>query len=350
MLIIGCDFHSRFQQVAMVDTETGELIERRLEHGKGEAKKFYAELHPPVRVGMEATGYAQWFERMLAGLGHELWVGDAAEIRAAMVRKQKTDSRDALHILDLLLANRFPRIWIPSPAERDLRQLLRHRHKMVCLRTSLRNQLHALAMGQGVYRKRKLWTAGGRTELDALGLDPWASRRRRELLAILDQLDPSLAELDRAVGKEAEQRPAARSLMEQPGVGPVTALMFVLTIGPVERFRTSKQVVSYLGLNPRESSSGGRQRLGSISKQGNSLARFLLVEAAQTASRNDEELRRDYPRLKFRRGTAVAKVAIARKLAVRLYWKLRKHSSTVPPARMQGSSEHPVVDESLSSN
>jgi transposase len=138
--------------------------------------------------------------------------------------------------------------------------------------------------------------------------------------------------------------------MEQPGVGPVTALMFVLTIGPVERFRRSKQVVSYLGLNPRESSSGGRQRLGAISKQGNSMARFLLVEAAQTASLYDEELRRDYQRLKFRRGTAVAKVAIARKLAVRLYWKLRKHSSLVPPARMQGSPEHPLVGASLSRN
>jgi len=349
MLIIGVDFHSRFQQIAMVDTESGELVERRLEHSNGEAEKFYSGLQKPVRVGMEATGYAQWFERMLARLGDELWIGDAAEIRAAMVRKQKTDARDALHILDLLLANRFPRIWIPSPEERDLRQLLRHRHKMVCLRTSVRNQLHALAMGQGVYRKRKLWTTGGRTELEALRLDPWASRRRRELLAILDQLDPSLAELDRAVAKEAEQRPAARCLMEQPGVGPITALMFVLTIGPVERFRTSKQVVSYLGLNPRESSSGGRQRLGAISKQGNSMARYLLVEASQTAARYDEELRRDYQRLKFRRGTAVAKVAIARKLAVRLYWKLRKHSSPVPPARMQDSSEHPLVGASLSS-
>jgi transposase len=303
-----------------------------------------------VRVGMEATGYGQWFEQMLARLGHELWVGDAAEIRAAMVRKQKTDSRDALHILDLMLQNRFPQIWIPSPAERDLRQLLRHRHKMVGLRTSVRNQLQALAMGQGVYRKRKLWGAGGRTELEALALDPWASRRRQELLDLLDRLNPSLAELDRAVAQEAEQRPAARCLMEQPGVGPVTALMLVLTIGPVERFRTSKQVVSYLGLNPRESSSGGRQRLGSISKQGNSMARFLLVEAAQTAARYDEELRRNYQRLKFRRGTAVAKVAIARKLAVRLYWKLRKHSSPAPPARMQGSSEHPVVGASLARN
>ena len=183
----------------MVDMETGELVERRLDHRDGEVEKFYAGLQKPVRVGMEATGYAQWFERMLAKLGHELWIGDAAEIRAAMVRKQKTDARDALHILDLLLANRFPRIWIPSPAERDLRQPLRHRHKMVCLRTSVRNQLHALAMGQGVYRRRKLWGAGGRTELEALGLDPWASRRRQELLELLDRLDPSLAELVRAV-------------------------------------------------------------------------------------------------------------------------------------------------------
>jgi transposase len=142
---------------------------------------------------------------------------------------------------------------------------------------------------------------------------------------------------------------AARVLMEQPGVGRVTALMFVLTIGPVERFRRSKQVVSYLGLNPRESSSGGRQRLGAISKQGNSMARYLLVEAAQTAASYDEELRRDYQRLKFRRGTAVAKVAIARKLAVRLYWKLRKQNSAVPPARMQGSPEDLLVGESLSS-
>lgn len=192
-------------------------------------------------------------------------------------------------------------------------------------------------MSQGLYRKKKLWATQGREEFQRVALDPWAERRRQELLQLLDGLDPSLAELDRAVAKEAEKNPAALCLMEQPGVGPVTALMFVLTVGPVERFQTSKQVVSYLGLNPRESSSGGRQRLGSISKQGNSMTRFLLVEAAQTAVRYDEELRRDYQRLKFRRGSAVAKVAVARKLAVRLYWKLRKRLSAAPPARMQGS-------------
>jgi transposase len=148
MLIVGCDFHSRFQQIAMLDPTTGEVIERRLEHENGEAQKFYATLPSPARVGMEATCDAPWFERVLQEHHHELWIGDAAEIRAAMVRKQKTDSRDALHILDLLATNRFPRIWVPSPAERDLRQMLRHRHKLVRFRTSVMNQLHALAMGQ----------------------------------------------------------------------------------------------------------------------------------------------------------------------------------------------------------
>jgi transposase len=349
MLIVGCDFHSRFQQIAMLDPQTGEVIERRLEHENGEARKFYAGLPTPARVGMEATGYAQWFERMLAEQGHQLWVGDAAAIRAAMVRKQKTDSHDACHILDLLLRDKFPRIWIPSSDERDVRQLLRHRFKLVCLETSVKNQLHAMAMGHGICRKKKLWTPVGRKELQGLSLGPWASRRRQELLDMLDRLEPATTELDRAVIQEAEKRPAALRLMTQPGVGPVTALAFVLTIGPVERFENSKKLVSYVGLNPSENSSGGKQRLSGISKQGNSMLRYLLVEAAQTASQYDPELRRDYQRLKFRRGSGVAKVAIARKLAVRLYWKLREQPSRVPPAPMQGSPETPVVVERLSS-
>ncbi|HEX2715376.1 MAG TPA: IS110 family transposase [Candidatus Acidoferrales bacterium] len=350
MLIIGCDYHPRFQRIAMLDPQTGEIIKRRLEHGNGEARKFYAALPGPARVGMEATFNAQWFERMLSAYHHELWVGDPAEISASMVRKQKTDSRDAYHILDLLLTDRFPRIWIPSPAERDLRQMLRHRRKLVGYRTSVMNQLHALAMGQGLCRRKKLWTTVGRQELEGLALDPWASRRRHDLLQLLDQLDPWIDELDRAVIKEAKSRSEAVHLMnQQVGVGPVTALAFVLTIGPVERFRKSKQVVSYLGLNPSEESSGGKQRLGAISKQGNTMMRYLLVEAAQTASKFDPELRRDYLRLKFRRGiSGVAKVAIARKLAVRLYWKLREAAQPVPPARMQGSPTAPMVDESPS--
>jgi len=110
MKIVGCDLHTRYQQIAMLDAETGEWVERRLEHESGEARAFYAGLAAPVRVGIEATGHTRWFERMLGELGHELWIGDAAQIRASMVRKQKTDARDAAHLLELLRSDRFPRI------------------------------------------------------------------------------------------------------------------------------------------------------------------------------------------------------------------------------------------------
>jgi transposase len=172
--------------------------------------------------------------------------------------------------------------------------MLRHRHKLVGFRTPARNQFHALAMRQGLCRKQKLWTIAGRKELEALNLDPWASRRRQELLQLLDQLDPWIKDLDRAVIQGAERHPGAVQLMKRPGVGPVTALAFVLTIGPINRFPRSKQVVSYLGLNPSEESSGGKQRLGAISKQGNTMAHLwprLDVPVAFTATRTGPRLR-----------------------------------------------------------
>jgi len=348
MFIIGCDLHTRYQQIAILDTVTGEVVTRRLEHENGEARAFYASLAKPALVGIEATGCTQWFERMLAELGHELWVGDPAEIRARAVRRQKTDTRDAEHMLDLLATNRFPRIWIPSLQERDARQLLKHRDKLVRMRTSVKNQLHYLAMSQGLCRKQKLWTERGRRELEGLPLGTWASRRRQELLELLDRLQPRIEELDEAVKGEAEARPEVLRLMRQKGVGPVVGLAFVLTLGPVERFPRSKQVVSYLGLNPREASSGGHQRLGSISKQGNEMLRWLLVEAGQSASQADPELRRKYQRLKLRRGAKVAKVALARILVVRLYWALREASPQRSPVRMPGSPARTLVDASPS--
>jgi transposase len=282
---------------------------------------------------------------MLGELGHELWIGDAAAIRASVVRKQKTDARDAAHLLDLLLSHRFPRIWRPSLEERDLRQLVWHRQKLVWMRNAVGNQLHALAMGEGVCRKKKLFTKKGRTELESLALGPWASYRRQELLRMLDELEHSLQQLDGAVQQQAEQNAEAVRLMTHPGVGPVTSLAFVLTLGPVARFPRSKQVVSYLGLNPREHSSGGRQRLGSISKQGNPMMRSLLVEAGHTAARLDTELRQDYQRLKLRRGSGVAKVAVARKLAVRMYWMLRSPANYAQLVRMQGSPRGTLVGQ-----
>ena len=310
MMIIGVDYHPSFQQIAFMDQETGECGERRLNHSDGEAEKFYRELKQrgvSVRVGMEATGYSRWFERLLAELGIEVWIGDAAEIKSQRVRKQKTDRQDAQLLLKLLLENRFPRIWVPSPENRDLRQLLWHRHRLVQMRTRIMNQLQAVAMNEGYRWKKKLFSEQGRAQLEKLSLAPWASRRRKELLELLDQLDPKIAELTAAVEQEANKRPEVLRLMTHPGVGPLTALAFVLIIGTPERFPCGKQIGSYMGLIPSEDSSAGRQRLGHISKQGNALLRFLLVEAAQAAARCDADWRRRYMHLMMRREKTLPK-------------------------------------------
>ena len=343
MKIIACDYHPSFQQIALLDQNSGELSGRRLAH-PAEAEAFYRGLQGPVRVGMEAVGNTLWFERLLAELGHELWVGDAARIRALAVRQQKTDARDAAHMLQLMLQDRFPRIWVPSPAERDLRQLLLHRHKLVQMRTQVKNQLQHLALNQGVQRQQRLWSRAGIELLEQLNLPPWTAGRRQDLLKLWRELEQAVAELDRAVEAEAEARPECQQLMRQPGVGPVVALAIVLTLGPVERFERGKQVASYFGLIPREYSSGGRQRLGSISKQGNPFVRALLVQAAHVAVRHDSELRRQYLRLAQRKNRAVATVAIARKLAVRLYWILRGGQGPVEVGSMSGSPSHSLAE------
>ena len=208
MIIIGVDYHPEFQQIASVDTDTGEFQEKRLAH-REEAEKFYRALAgKKVRVGMEASGHARWFERLLAELQFELWIGDAAEIRTKRVRKQKTDRQDAQLILRLLLEDRFPQIWVPSWENRDLRQLLWHRHRMVQARTRIMNQLQAVALNEGLRCKKRLWRERGRQQLESFRLAPWASRRRRDLLELLDRLNPTIAELSQAIEQEVEKCPS----------------------------------------------------------------------------------------------------------------------------------------------
>ena len=222
------------------------------------------------------------------------------------------------------MEDRFPRIWVASWENRDLRQLLWHRHRMVQMRTRIMNQLQAVALNEGLRCKKRLWGDRGRKQLEGFRLAPWASRRRRELLELLDRLNPTIAELSQAVEQAADRCRAAKRLLTHPGVGALTALAFVLIIGNAERFRCGKQIASYIGLVPTEESTGKRQRLGHISKQGNALLRFFLVEAAQVTVRSDAEWRSKYFHLAMRRGRKIAKVAMARRLAVRLYWMWRK--------------------------
>jgi transposase len=348
MKIVGCDFHPRWQQIAVFDTETGEINEHKLVNGDGEAERFYRSLPSPSLVGVEACGNSQWFLDLLERLGHTVWVGDAAEIRASYVRKQKTDRRDAGHILRLLMENRFPRLWVPTAEQRDLRQLLIHRHKLVEIRTRVKNGLLHLAMNRGVTKPSRLCGVRGRADLQRLALDGWCARRREDLLWLLTGLDRQVGELDAAVEQAAFAHHQARLLMTQPGVGPITALAFVLTIGDVNRFAHSGQVASYMGLIPREHSSGGKQRLGAITKQGNRFLRQLLVEAVQTTCRLDDTFRKQYQARCHHKPKGVAKVAAARKLAVRLYWMLKQNVSYPEIARIESSPRVPLKGNSIS--
>jgi len=213
-------------------------------------------------------------------------------------------------------------------------------------RTQVKNQLQAMARAHGVQKKWKLWTEAGRAQLEQIELLPYAAERRQHLLQTLDQLQVEIEGLNQRVEAEARQRPQAVKLMTHPGVGPVTALALVLTLAPAERFHSPKQVASYFGLIPSEHSSGGRQQLRRITKQGSSFLRFLLVEVGQSAARYDSELGRFYRRLSARKHRALAKVAVARKLAMRLCLMLREDWTYAQLVRavVQASPSHSVVE------
>jgi transposase len=198
MMIIGVAYHPSFQTIAFFMEETGECGEQELNHSDGQAEKLYRDLKQrgiSVRVGLEATGYSRWFERLLAELGSQLWIGDPAEIKAKRVKKHKFDREDAQLILRLMRENNFPQIWVPDPENQDLRQLLWHRHRLVRMRTRIMNQLHALAMNESYRWKKKLFSEQGRAQLEKLALAPWASRRQQQLLELLDRINPTIAEL-----------------------------------------------------------------------------------------------------------------------------------------------------------
>jgi transposase len=322
MRIIGCDLHASQQTIAMLDGESGEVIERTLKHD-GTIREFYAGLPRPVVVGIEATGSMGWFLRLMAELEITCHVGDPATIRRAETRRQKHDRRDAALLLELLTQDRFPAIWMPSTELGDLRALLLHRHQWVRLRTRVMNALQGMALAHGIRRRAGLWSREGQATIASLPLPPHAAYRRTQLQALYVHLTQEIDELDQRVRAHAQERPQAVRLMTHPGVGPVTALATEVFLGDPARFADGKAVTSYVGLIPSEYSSGDRQRLGKITKQGNPLLRLLWCEATIHAVQRDPALRRFYRRKLQQKGFGKARVAAARKLGIRLWIFLR---------------------------
>ena len=322
MRIIGCDLHARQQTLAMLDTQTGEVVNRTLMHEGNQVREFYAQLPHPVLVGIEAIGPMKWFLNLLEELRIECQVGDAAQVRAAEPRK-KNDRRDAELILKLLVQNRFPKIWMPNQEQLDLRALLLHRHHWVRLRTQIQNALQAIALANGLRRGPGLWSCDGQAKIASLPLPPHTSYRRSALQTTYRKMAEEIEGLTEQVAEQAKQRCGARLLMTHPGVGPVTALATDVFLGDPQRFADSKALASYVGMIPREYSSGEQQRLGAITKQGSPLLRFLWGEAGAHAARRDPDLQRFYRRKLVQKGLGKARVAVARKLGIRLWIMLR---------------------------
>lgn len=221
------------------------------------------------------------------------------------------------------MENRFPSIWLPSKELLDLRALLLHRHQWVRVRTRIQNALQAIALTNGLRRGPSLWSRAGQCTIASLPLAPHTAYRRSELQAMYVRFEAQIEKLNQRVAEQAGERSGARLLMTHPGVGPVTALATEVFLGDPTRFADGKALASYVGIIPREYSSGGRQRFGGLSKQGNPLLRFLWCEAAAHAVRRDPELQRFYRRKLIQKGLGKVRVAVARKLGIRLWIMLR---------------------------
>jgi len=323
---LGVDFHARTQTVCWCNTADGVTGERTLDHQLDDVRAFYAQFPAPAVIGLESSGYARWFHRLLHQLGHQVRVGDAFAIRQCARRRQKNDRRDAALLLELLLRDEFPAVHIPSPASQDVLLLLRYRHRLVRMRTMLYNGLHAVALNHRLVLGPRLRTARGRQRLMDLPLVGADALQREHSLSLLTTLEARIETLEEELLRRGAQDARVQCLCTHPGVGLLTALAVVHTLEPVSRFDRARRVAAYCGLDPQEHSSGDTVRFGHISKQGNRLLRFLLVEAAHRAVQpeQDEDLRRFYYHLVVKKSAAVAGVAVARKLVLRLYRMLRE--------------------------
>src|ERR1700723_3317576 len=210
MQIIGVDLHTRQQTVAMLNVERGEVIEKALRPGGDSLREFYSTLPRPARVGIEATGSMQWFLALMEELGIDCEVGHPAKIRAAEPRKQKHDRRDAAVVVQLLVENRFPSIWMPSREQRDVRSLILYRHQWVRIRTRVQNALQAIALSHGLRRGSLLRSKMGQQAISSLSLIRYTAERRTALQSLYQQLEQQIFDLNQKVEELAWQPPQAR--------------------------------------------------------------------------------------------------------------------------------------------
>jgi transposase len=326
-LYIGVDIHPHQQTVAWCDKSTGEIRTEDLKHDLEAVRSFYSRLPEPAVIGIEATSKMAWFEKMLFETGHKLLVGNPVLIRKRATSRHKNDRRDAELILDLLMKDEFPFIWRRTQESNEVIDILGLRRSLVQQRTQCYNRLQALAHSIGM-PKGQMKSKWIQSIIKAAEMDEASSIRRRLLFTEIELLNEHIEELRSWLEKKAGSESKVQLLMTQKGVGPLTALVTVHSLGDVSRFqKVGKMAASFSGLDPVERSSAGRIRFGAITKAGSSLLRHHLGQAAMVAVRFDQRLKDFHKRLSKRKPKAVAKTAASRKLLVKLAIMLRDNIS-----------------------
>lgn len=315
---IGLDVHRHYTVYTRMD-ETGRILAQ--DKVANEAlPTIISQAHAPCRVTLEATGNWGYVADLLQPIVDELVLAHPLQVRAIAAAKVKTDKIDATILAQLLRSDLIPRAYLAPPEVRDLRDLLRLRASLVRLRTAIKNKVHAILAKRGLrVPVSDLFGRAGRRWLAEQVLSPVHQYAVQAYLAVIDAMDAEIAWVSREIDRQAEQRQEAHWLTSIPGVGHYTALFLLSEIGDIHRFPDGDHLAAYAGLVPIVRASGGRARLGPITKQGSPWLRWLLVETVHRAVRRPGCLKERYERLRRRKGTAVATVAVARFLATCVY-------------------------------
>ena len=324
MVHVGVDLHKRMSQIAVL-TEEGEIAQRRLANDPAALQAFFGQLPPHTPVAIEASGTWWWLVDLLEGAGHQPVLSNPKQTKAIAAARLKNDRVDAERLALLLRGDLLPTVWIPPAALREARELIRHRVQLVWLRGEVRNRLLAMLARRNLQpASGKSWlTVRGQRELQALPLASIPATIRDDCHTLLPLLDKQIRRLDEDLRQRWGNDPRVQRLLTIPGVGPFIAITLVMELGDVHRFPTAKHVASYIGLTPRVRASADRVRSGHISKEGNHLLRWVLVLAATQAARRPGPLRTWFRAVKQRKGSKIARVALARRLSEIVYhiWK-----------------------------
>ncbi len=317
---VGIDLHKQTSQVAVL-TDAGELTQHRLPNDQATIEAFFRTVPRPARIAIEATGTWWWLVDLLQDLGHDVALSHPKQTRAIAAARLKNDRVDAERLALLLRANLLPTVWIPPRDLRDARELLRHRLTLVRLRTRVKNQLWTLCARRNLQpmTTRSWFTVRGQRELTALPLPETPAAIIADYQAALRLLDQQITTLDARLVERFAREDAVVRLQTIPGIGPLLAIVLVLEIGDIQRFPSARHLASYVGLSPRIRASGEHTHTGHISKEGNPTLRWALVVAATQVARQPGPLRQWYRALASRKGKAIARIALARRLAEIVY-------------------------------